>query len=259
MGGDGPGPVRGLAALPDYHGLALADVLEHVEEATPVFHALHVHADHLRVGVLAEVFEVVGDIEDDGVAEADQLADLHPVGATQQAEIHALGAALADETHGPRLSGVLLGGEADAPAGDEEAHAVGPDQHEVGVPGHLLHLVLEGYPLLLGGFGEAGCEEGGAPDTLFDALLEDHGCELAGDGDDDEIYVVGDIEDALEVPVPHGLDVGDLPLVDLDGVDGALEGAHGVEPGVTEVLLVADDDGGFGVEESVELRYVDAH
>ena len=111
VGGDGPGPVRGLAALPDDDGLSLADVLENFEEAAAVLDALDVHADHLGLGVLAEVFEVVRDVEDDGVAQAHELADLHPVRAPEQAEVHALGAALADEAYGPGLAGVLLGRE----------------------------------------------------------------------------------------------------------------------------------------------------
>ena len=69
----------------------------------------------------------------------------------------------------------------------------------------------------------------------------------------------GTSHEALVVLDAHGLDVGDLPLVDLDGVDGALEGAHGVEPGVAEGLLVSDDDGGLGVEKPVELGDVDGH
>ena len=93
-------------------------------------------------GVLAEVFKVVRDVEDDGVAQAYELADLHAVRAPEQAEVHALGAALADEAYWPGLAGVLLGGEADATAGDEQAHAVGPDQHEVSLAGHLGELVL---------------------------------------------------------------------------------------------------------------------
>ena len=84
-------------ALPDDDGLSLAYVLENFEEASAVLDALHIHADHLGLGVLAEVFEVVRDVEDDGVAQAHQLADLDAVRPPEQAEVHALGAALADE------------------------------------------------------------------------------------------------------------------------------------------------------------------
>ena len=142
MGGDGPGPVRGLTALPNDDRLSFADVLENFEEAAAVLDALHVHADHLGIGVLAEVFEVVRDVEDDGIAQAHELADLHAVRPPEQAEVHALGAALAYEADGSCLAGVLLGGEADATAGDEQAHAVGPDQHKVSLAGHLGELVL---------------------------------------------------------------------------------------------------------------------
>src|SRR5690606_29889642 len=77
----------GLPALPDNDGLALAGFAERFEEAAAILHAFDVHADDLGFVVEGEVFEVVRDIEDDGVAEADAAAEVHAVRRCDGAEI----------------------------------------------------------------------------------------------------------------------------------------------------------------------------
>src|SRR3972149_4816077 len=73
-----------------------------------------------------------------------------------------------------------------------------------------------------------------------------------GDGADDIIDLVRNLEQASVIGHAHRLDAGDLVRVHLHGVDFAHERLHAVEPEIPHPPLVADDGDGARGEGAVE-------
>src|SRR4030042_788755 len=78
-------------------------------------------------------------------------------------------------------------------------------------------------------------------------------------GADHVVQLIGDVEQAEVGGDVHGLDAGDLVLADLDGVDLALEGLHGVEPQVAQGPFVAHHGHRAGVEGALQLLAEGGH
>ena len=250
---------RRLPALPDYHGLDLAGLLEQPEEAAAVPHALHVHGDEAGGLVLREVLQPVGVLQHDAVAEADDLVELDAAGLRSHRERPAVAAALGQEDHRAALAGDLVLPESHAQLGVEQPHAVGTEQHQVGVARHLGDALLELDSLVAAGLGEAGREHAHAADTLVYGVLEHERGHPAGHGDQDVVHVARYLAEAAVVGYAHRLDAGDVVGVYLHRVYRAVEGAHVLQPHVAGDLLVANDGDRGGIEGAVDLLYVDAH
>jgi hypothetical protein len=153
----------------------------------------------------------------------------------------------------------LVGREAYAGPWVVQPHAVGTDQHRVGLARDADDCVLELLAQVFAGLGEAGGEHAHAAHALGRGVLHHARRHLAWHGAQHVVHVAGDLDEALEVGNAQLLDAGDLVRVDLHGVDGAVEGAHVAQPLVSGHLLVTDNGHAPWVERALQPRNRIAH
>ena len=258
MGLHGARASPGAATAPDDHRLLLGALAQEFEKAAAGADTFEVHRDRGGLRVVEEVLEVVGLVEDGGVADGDGAGDGDAEALCADGDADAVRAGLGDDGDRAALALLLGGGELHAESAVVDAHAVGADERQVGLVGHGDDLGLEFDADRLSGLDEPRREHRDAADLLLHGVRDDERRDVARDGADDEVNLARDLHQAAEVLDPLGLDAGGLFLVELDGVEVA--GELGAVGDPLEVrALVTDDHDGLRVEGAVESGAVDGH
>ena len=218
MGEGGPGAGLRPPHVDGGDRLGLDQAPRRADEFTGPPDTLDIQANGGHVVLIDQVFEAVGQVQVGLVAHADGLVDAGAHLAPQLVGLAGIGAGLGGEGDTPPAGSVTEGSGVQGGIVAEDTDAVGADETDPILAGHLHQAFLQPSALPSRYLPESPRDDHGALDARLPQVLQGLGDHLGGKNQDGHIHGMGYL-----LGPGIGLEVHDLFLSQVYGVNGSLE------------------------------------